>query len=135
MTESTEHPSSLSYSLSYASRAADSAWGTYLSQVDRVAPYLGTLGRWTETLKRPKRTLIVDIPVEMDDGSVRHFEGFRVQHNLSRGPGKGGVRYHPAVCLEEVMALASSGLFVVRYPDHPLTHELRRLAALLSAEA
>jgi glutamate dehydrogenase (NAD(P)+) len=103
MTESTELPSSLSY----ASRAADSAWGTYLSQVDRVAPYLGKLGRWTETLKRPKRTLIVDIPVEMDDGSVRHFEGFRVQHNLSRGPGKGGVRYHPAVCLEEVMALAA----------------------------
>ena len=103
MVESTEHSSSLSY----ASRAADSAWGTYLSQVDRVAPYLGKLGRWTETLKRPKRTLIVDIPVEMDDGSVRHFEGFRVQHNLSRGPGKGGVRYHPAVCLEEVMALAA----------------------------
>jgi glutamate dehydrogenase (NAD(P)+) len=103
MTESTELPSSLSY----ASRAADSAWGTYLLQVDRVAPYLGKLGRWTETLKRPKRTLIVDIPVEMDDGSVRHFEGFRVQHNLSRGPGKGGVRYHPAVCLEEVMALAA----------------------------
>ena len=41
----------------------------------------------------------------MDDGSVAHFEGFRVQHNLSRGPGKGGVRYHPDVTLEEVMAL------------------------------
>ena len=43
----------------------------------------------------------------MDDGTVRHFEGFRVQHNLSRGPGKGGVRYHPDVTLEEVMALAA----------------------------
>lgn len=99
----TKHPSSLSYT----SRAADGAWATYLSQVDRVTPYLGKLARWAETLKRPKRVLIVDIPVEMDDGSVRHFEGFRVQHNLSRGPGKGGVRYHPAVCLEEVMALAA----------------------------
>ena len=43
----------------------------------------------------------------MDDGSVAHFEGFRVQHNLSRGPGKGGVRYHPDVTLEEVMALSA----------------------------
>src|SRR5471030_3363180 len=44
---------------------------------------------------------------EMDDGTVQHFEGFRVQHNLSRGPGKGGVRYHPDVTMEEVMALAA----------------------------
>ena len=43
----------------------------------------------------------------MDDGSVAHFEGYRVQHNLSRGPGKGGVRYHPDVTLDEVMALAA----------------------------
>jgi glutamate dehydrogenase (NAD(P)+) len=49
----------------------------------------------------------VDVPIEMDDGSVRHFEGYRVQHNMSRGPGKGGVRYHPAVSLEEVMALSA----------------------------
>jgi glutamate dehydrogenase (NAD(P)+) len=49
----------------------------------------------------------VDIPIEMDDGRVAHFEGFRVQHNLSRGPGKGGVRYHPDVTLEEVMALSA----------------------------
>jgi glutamate dehydrogenase (NAD(P)+) len=87
--------------------AADSAWNTYLSQVDRVTPYLGELARWAETLKRPKRALIVDIPIEMDNGLVRHFEGFRVQHNLSRGPGKGGVRFHPDVTLEEVMALSA----------------------------
>jgi glutamate dehydrogenase (NAD(P)+) len=93
--------------LSYVSPAPDSPWATYLSQVDRVTPYLGPLARWAETLKRPKRALIVDIPIEMDDGTVRHFEGFRVQHNLSRGPGKGGVRYHPDVTLEEVMALSA----------------------------
>ena len=93
--------------LSFASNSPDSAWTTYLSQVDRVAPYLGPRARWLETLKRPKRALIVDIPIEMDDGSVRHFEGYRVQHNLSRGPGKGGVRYHPDVTLEEVMALSA----------------------------
>ena len=93
--------------LSYITGHADSPWLTYLAQVDRVVPYLGPLARWAETLRRPKRALIVDVPIEMDDGTVRHFEGFRVQHNLSRGPGKGGVRYHPQVTLEEVMALAA----------------------------
>jgi glutamate dehydrogenase (NAD(P)+) len=93
--------------LSFVHPTPDSPWGTYLMQVDRVVPYLGHLARWVETLKRPKRALIVDIPIELDDGSVAHFEGYRVQHNLSRGPGKGGVRYHPAVTLEEVMALAA----------------------------
>ncbi|MEO7337625.1 MAG: Glu/Leu/Phe/Val dehydrogenase [Caldimonas sp.] len=93
--------------LSYLNPTSTSPWHTYLSQVDRVLPYLGPLARWSETLKRPKRALIVDVPIEMDDGSVAHFEGFRVQHNLSRGPGKGGVRYHPDVTLEEVMALSA----------------------------
>ena len=93
--------------LSYVSPTDDSPWGTYLSQVDRVVPYLGNLARWVETLKRPKRALIVDVPIELDNGTVAHFEGFRVQHNLSRGPGKGGVRYHPDVTLEEVMALSA----------------------------
>ena len=92
--------------LSYVTPTATSPWHTYLAQVDRVLPYLGPLARWAETLKRPKRSLIVDVPIEMDDGTVRHFEGYRVQHNLSRGPGKGGVRYHPDVTLEEVMALS-----------------------------
>ena len=93
--------------LSYVDATGDSPWDTYLSQVDRVIPYLGNLARWAETLKRPKRALIVDVPIELDNGTVAHFEGFRVQHNLSRGPGKGGVRYHPDVTLEEVMALSA----------------------------
>ncbi|MFN8895672.1 MAG: Glu/Leu/Phe/Val family dehydrogenase [Betaproteobacteria bacterium] len=93
--------------LSYVNPAPDSPWGPYISQVDRVIPYLGHLAKWAETLKRPKRALIVDVPIELDNGEVAHFEGFRVQHNLSRGPGKGGVRYHPDVTLEEVMALAA----------------------------
>jgi glutamate dehydrogenase (NAD(P)+) len=82
-------------------------WAVYLEQVERVAPHLGGLSRWIETLKRPKRSLIVDVPIQLDDGRVAHFEGYRVQHNTSRGPGKGGVRFHPDVTLSEVMALAA----------------------------
>ena len=82
-------------------------WGIYLQQVDRVTPYLGPLARWVETLKRPKRALIVDVPIELDNGTVAHFEGYRVQHNTSRGPAKGGVRFHQDVTLSEVMALAA----------------------------
>ncbi len=81
-------------------------WGMYLEQIDRVTPYLADLSRWVETLKRPKKILIVDVPIELDSGEIAHFEGYRVQHNLSRGPGKGGVRYHQDVTLSEVMALS-----------------------------
>ncbi len=82
-------------------------WGIYLQQVDRVVPYLGHLARWADTLRRPKRALIVDVPIQMDNGSIAHFEGYRVQHNTSRGPGKGGVRFHQDVTLSEVMALSA----------------------------
>lgn len=93
--------------LSYAN-GGNGAWQTFLAQVDRVAPYLSAeLADYVDTLKRPKRALIVDVPIIMDDGTIQHFEGYRVQHNLSRGPGKGGIRYHPEVELNEVMALAA----------------------------
>ena len=92
---------------SYLNREHLGAWGDYLQQVERVTPYLGSLSRWVETLKRPKRALIVDVPIELDNGTMAHFEGYRVQHNTSRGPGKGGVRYHPEVTLSEVMALSA----------------------------
>lgn len=73
-------------SLSYTDQN-NGAWQTYLTQIDRVAPYLDAdLSNFINTLKRPKRTLIVDVPIVMDDGTIRHFEGYRVQHNLSRGP-------------------------------------------------
>ncbi len=92
---------------SYLSAEHIGPWGIFLQQVERVTPYLGELAYWVESLKRPKRTLIVDVPIKMDDGSVRHYEGYRVQHNTSRGPGKGGVRFHQDVTLSEVMALAA----------------------------
>jgi glutamate dehydrogenase (NAD(P)+) len=58
-------------------------------------------------LSSPKRALIVSIPIKMDSGTVATFEGYRVQHNIARGPCKGGIRYHPDVTLDEVRALAS----------------------------
>jgi glutamate dehydrogenase (NAD(P)+) len=57
-------------------------------------------------LRVPKRELTVHFPVRLDNGSVKSFTGYRVQHNLARGPGKGGIRYHPGVTLDEVRALA-----------------------------
>jgi glutamate dehydrogenase (NAD(P)+) len=92
--------------LSYLDPARPEPWASFIEQIDRVTPHLGDLSRWAETLKHPKRVLIVDVPIIRDDGSIAHYEGYRVQHNLSRGPGKGGVRFHPAVTLNEVMALA-----------------------------
>ena len=92
---------------SYLDPAHLGPWGIYLEQVDRVTPYLGKLAYWVETLKRPKRILIVDVPIHLDNGAVAHFEGSRVQHNTSRGPAKGGVRFHQDVTLSEVMALSA----------------------------
>jgi len=60
-----------------------------------------------EVLRRPRRALSLSLPVKMDNGSIRVFEGFRVQHNSARGPCKGGIRYHPGVTFDEVKALAS----------------------------
>jgi len=92
--------------LSYLAPQTAEPWASFIEQIERVRPYLGPLERWIETLKHPKRTLIVDVPIVRDDGTVAHYEGYRVQHSLSRGPGKGGIRFHPAVTLNEVMALA-----------------------------
>lgn len=92
--------------LSYLDPARPQPWASFIEQIDRVTPHLGKLEYWVETLKHPKRILIVDVPIRRDDGTLANFEGYRVQHNVSRGPGKGGVRYHPDVTLNEVMALS-----------------------------
>src|SRR5690606_36512506 len=92
---------------SYLTPQGIGPWGDYLEQIDRVTPHLGKLARWVETMKRPRRILVVDVPIERDDGTIAHYEGYRVQHNLSRGPGKGGVRFHQDVTLSEVMALSA----------------------------
>lgn len=60
-----------------------------------------------DRLKTPRRSLIVSVPVQMDDGTVSFFTGYRVQYDFARGPGKGGIRYHPKVNLDEITALAA----------------------------
>ena len=59
-----------------------------------------------EVMLHSKRQLIVSLPVRMDNGAIRVFEGYRVQHNIARGPAKGGIRYHPSVTLDQIKALA-----------------------------
>lgn len=76
-------------------------------QFDRAADYLELDQSLRNVLRSAKRQLIVSIPVRMDGGETKVFEGYRVQHNIARGPAKGGIRYHPNVTLDEVKALAS----------------------------
>ncbi|MDD3352432.1 Glu/Leu/Phe/Val dehydrogenase [Zoogloea sp.] len=93
---------------SYLSAEQLGPWETFLVQVERVAPHLpADLQPLIPILTRPTRALIVNVPVRLDNGEMAHFEGYRVQHNLARGPGKGGIRYHPDVTLPEVMALSA----------------------------
>ncbi|WP_170086837.1 Glu/Leu/Phe/Val family dehydrogenase [Kyrpidia spormannii] len=75
-------------------------------QIERAAEHLGIPRNAVEIMKRPKRALIVHFPVRMDDGTIRVFEGYRVQHNDAIGPTKGGIRFHPGVTLDEVKALS-----------------------------
>jgi glutamate dehydrogenase (NAD(P)+) len=83
-----------------------SAWESALSQLDEAARTMNLDPGALEVLKNPRRALEVTLPVRMDDGSISVFKGYRVHHNTSRGPSKGGIRYHPAVTLDEVKALA-----------------------------
>jgi glutamate dehydrogenase (NAD(P)+) len=76
-------------------------------QFNKAADYLNLNASTRNVLSSAKRQLIVSIPVKMDGGDVQVFEGYRVQHNIARGPAKGGIRYHPNVTLDEVKALAS----------------------------
>ena len=76
-------------------------------QFDRAAAFIqGLKVGLIDFLKQPKRQYITNFPIEMDDGSVRTITGIRVIHNRVFGPGKGGIRYHPDVCLDEVTSLA-----------------------------
>ncbi len=76
------------------------------AQFDAAALHLGLDDGIRDILRTPQRELTVSFPVRLDDGRTRVFTGFRVQHNVARGPAKGGIRYHPSTDLDEVRALA-----------------------------
>jgi glutamate dehydrogenase/leucine dehydrogenase len=76
-------------------------------QFDAAAEKLKLDPGLRDVLRSPRRALSLSLPIKMDDGSIRVFQGFRVQHNNARGPCKGGIRYHPNVSFDEVQALAS----------------------------
>jgi len=78
-----------------------------MQQFDTAAEKMNLDRGLREVLRRPRRALFLSLPVKMDDGCIRVFEGYRVQHNASRGPCKGGIRYHPDVTFDEVRALAT----------------------------
>lgn len=85
----------------------ESLYGAVQSQLDRAARLLGLDPGIHAMLRRPERELTVAIPIQMDDGSLVVFDGYRVQHSSARGPCKGGIRYHPEVDLDETKALAA----------------------------
>lgn len=87
-------------------RSPGSALDFALQQLEETAARIDLEPHILEKLSHPKRIVAVSIPVWMDDGRLEVFEGYRVQHNTDRGPAKGGIRYHPQVSLEEVVALA-----------------------------
>lgn len=77
-----------------------------IQRLDAAFPHADIHAEALEKLKHPQAVLEVSIPVRMDDGALRYFQGYRVQHDNTRGPTKGGIRYHPQVDLDEVKALA-----------------------------
>lgn len=87
--------------------ATNELFKNVVKQIDETCALAGIDPNVGDRLKRPKRALVVSVPVRMDDGSIHVFEGYRVQHNMTLGPGKGGIRYHQDVSLSEVAALAT----------------------------
>jgi len=96
------------------------AWDAARTQLDCAARILDLDPYIHERLRHPQRELTVSIPMRMDDGTPRVFTGYRVQHNLIRGPAKGGIRYHPRVDLDEMRALAMWMTWKCAVVDIPL---------------
>jgi len=90
-----------------ATKLVDNAYDVALENFDAAADALGLDNDTREMIKYPERVLTVSVPVRMDDGRIKRFQGYRVQHSTARGPAKGGIRFHPQVTLDEVKALAT----------------------------
>ena len=88
-------------------KVADNPHQVALENFDAAADALDLDQDTREMIKFPERVLTVTVPVRMDNGHIRRFEAFRVQHSTARGPAKGGIRYHPQVTIDEVKALAT----------------------------
>lgn len=96
-----------------------SAWETVLDRLDAAAKLGDVDPDIHRILRIPERVLEVAVPVKMDDGSIEVFTGWRVHHDTTRGPGKGGIRFHPAVDADEVKALAAMMTFKTAILDLP----------------
>ncbi|GAC1315879.1 MAG: Glu/Leu/Phe/Val dehydrogenase [Acidimicrobiales bacterium] len=95
------------------------AWSAMLERLDDAAKLIGLEADIHTMLRIPRRVLEVAVPVRMDDGRVEVFTGWRVHHDTTRGPGKGGIRFHPAVDAREVTALAAGMTFKCAVADLP----------------
>ena len=89
-----------------ASHLRENPFGLAKSQLRRVGEIFGLDPNLIRVLSQCKKAVEVSVPVAMDDGSIEVYLGYRVTHNVARGPSKGGIRYHPDVTLDEVKALA-----------------------------
>lgn len=133
----------------YCPNPSISAFENALKQFDAAAAVLNLTPNQIAVIKKPRRIVEVELPVRMDDGRIESFKGYRVQHNVTRGPAKGGVRFHPDVNLDEVKALAFWMTFkcaavnvpfgggkggVICEPSKLSTGELERLARRYFAE-
>ena len=91
-----------------------------VQQLDEAARVMNLDLNIAERLKVPKRAMIVSVPIRLDNGKIKVFEGYRVQHNMTLGPGKGGIRFHPEVNLSEVAGLAMLMTFKCSLTGLPL---------------
>jgi glutamate dehydrogenase (NAD(P)+) len=98
---------------------ATGSWEAILERLDDAATLAGIEPAIHEILRTPERVLEVAVPVRMDDGHVEVFVGWRIHHDTTRGPGKGGLRFHPDLDVDEVKALAASMTFKTAILDLP----------------
>jgi glutamate dehydrogenase (NAD(P)+) len=99
--------------------AGDAAWAKALTEMHGAGRRIGLDDGMIEMLAAPRRSIEVAVPIRTDEGTTRTFQGYRVQHSITRGPGKGGLRYHPDVTLNEVRALAMNMTWKCALVDIP----------------
>jgi glutamate dehydrogenase (NAD(P)+) len=99
--------------------AGEAGWHDALTAAERAGERIGLDAGMIEMLTRPRRSVEVAVPIRLDSGELHTFVGFRVQHSLTRGPAKGGVRYHPEVSLSETKALAMNMTWKCALVDIP----------------